>query len=676
MKDIKSQQEIKKEIEKLKDQINYHNWRYYVLGDPEISDYEYDQLYKRLKKLEEENPQFLDPYSPTQRVPSEITEKFPTVFHRGKILSLDNTYSIEELKEWQEKILRFLKRKVTLSYIAELKIDGLSCVLVYEHGLLTRGATRGDGQRGEDITPNIRTIRSVPLKLLTKNPPSFLEVRGEVYLEREDFIKINKQRQKQGEPLFANPRNAASGTLKHLDPKVVRERNLKFYLHSFSWAENYSFSSQKEFLDKMREWGLPVSKENKFCKDIDEVIEYCKFYQAKRDTIAYEVDGVVIKVDNFNLQKELGETLKSPRWAVAYKFPAHQATTVVEKIEFGVGRTGIITPVALLKPVECGGVVIKRSTLHNFDELKRLDVREGDTVLIERAGEVIPKVVKVIKGKRTGREKEVSAPRECPVCKGRVQKIKEDEVYYYCTSINCPAQLKRRILHFSSRGAMDIEGMGESLVEELVNRGIVKKLVDIYHIDKDTLLKLPLFKEKKAENILKSIEKSKNQPLSRFIYALGIRYVGEKAARLLSDKLKTIDNFFKVKEEELKNIPEIGEVIAASVEEFFSFPETKKMIEEFKKAGLIFKRETVARGGLLSGLKFVFTGELTNYTRSQAKKLLEERGGVVLSSVSKRVDYVVAGSSPGSKYKKAKELGVKIITEKEFFALLEGKFKL
>jgi DNA ligase (NAD+) len=667
---VQEQELVKKEIEKLREAIRYHDWRYYVLANPEISDKEYDDLVKKLEDLEKRYPQFITHDSPTQRVSGGLLEGFPTVTHKVKMLSLDNTYSIEELKEWEDKIKRMLKRKVTLDYTAELKIDGVSCSLTYQKGLFSLGSTRGDGQVGEDITQNLRTVRSIPLKLLGKDLPEIVEVRGEIYMDKNDFEKINRERIKSGDPPFANPRNAASGSLKLLDPNLVKGRNLKCFIHSFGWAKGYTFRSQLEFIEKIKSWGLRVNPHTSFCKDLREVIDYCQRWQEKRDTLDYEVDGVVIKVNSFSFREELGSTLKSPRWAVAYKFPAHQATTKIEKVAYQVGRTGIITPVAILKPVECGGVTISRATLHNFDEVERLDVRVGDTVLVERAGEVIPKIVKVITSKRSGKEKKIKVPRRCPECGQDITKDKQEEVYWYCTNPDCPARIRESLLHFSSRDALDIEGMGESVVEELVGRRLVRSLPDIYKLKREDFLTLPLFKEKKANNLYRAIQESKNKGLARFLYGLGIRHVGEKAARVLADEFSQIDRFFTLKQEDLERIPEIGPIMADSVINFFSRPKTKKMINEFKKLGLKLEEVRRVKKQILSGKRFVFTGELASFSRSEACRLVEELGGSWSSSVSKNIDFVVVGKNPGSKYEKAKKLGIKIINEEDFKKLI------
>ena len=610
-------EKAKKEIEKLKEQIRRADYQYYVLSEPEISDKEYDDLMKKLEALEKEHPKLITSDSPTQRVSGGLVEGFATVKHREKMLSLDNTYSIEELKSWQDKIKRMLKRDVAIDYMVEPKIDGVSCALTYEKGRLILGATRGDGQTGEDVTANIKTIKAIPLRLRGDKLPDVLEIRGEVCIEKKDFTSLNEQRVRNGEAPFANPRNAASGSLKLLDPAIVINRNLKCILHSFGWVKGFEFKAQDEFLSTIKKWGLRTDIHSKLCKDLDEVIDYCMKWQDKRDSLPYEVDGMVVKVNSIDLQKELGATLKSPRWAVAYKFPAHQATTKVKRIDFGVGRTGIITPVALLEPVECGGVTISRTTLHNFDEVKRLGIREGDTVLIERAGEVIPKVVKVITSKRTGKEKNIKLPLKCPVCGGEVAKEKEEEVYWYCINPDCPAQLKRSLLHFASRSALDIEGMGESLVEELVNRGVVKSIADIYNLTKEKLLTLPLFKEKKANNVISAIEKSKASSLSRFLYGLGIKHVVEKAASLLADKFKDIDSFFKLKKQELEAIPEIGPIMAESIVNFFSSSRASKLIAHLKSRGCVLKEKPKAKKKTkITDKVFIFTGELSLFTRS------------------------------------------------------------
>jgi len=658
---------IKNSIESLREEIRQADYCYYILSEPEISDKEYDDLIGALEALEKKYPQLITSDSPTQRVSGGVTGEFVTMKHKVKMLSLDNTYSIEELKDWQQKLRRIFKRDVDIDYIVEPKIDGVSCSLIYEDGILRLGSTRGDGQTGEDVTANIKTIKSIPLKLKGDFPKT-LEVRGEVCMEKNDFEEINKERIFTGESPFANPRNATSGSLKLLDPSIVAKRSLKCFIHSFGWSQGYDFKTHKEFLSKIREWRLCANIYSKEYRSIDEVINYCFKMQKSRNSFAYEIDGIVVKVNSLDLQEELGTTLKSPRWAVAYKFPAHQATTVVKGIEFGVGRTGIITPVAILEPIECGGVIISRTTLHNFDEIKRLDIREGDFVLIQRAGDVIPKVIKVITSKRSKNTKKIKILDRCPICKEKIMKEKEQEVYLYCSNPDCPAQLKRSLLHFSSRAAMDIEGLGQSVVELLVDRGIVKSLIDIYKLKKTDLLSLPLFKDKKADNLISAIEEKKKQPLSRFLYGLGVRHVGERAAAILADNFKNIDNIFNAKEDDLLQIQEIGPIMASSIIRFFSSSKAKKMIAEFKKIGINTQQIPVQRKkrSAIVNKIFVFTGELKDFSRSQAYDLLRELGAKWTSTVSKNIDFVVVGQNPGSKYSKAKKLNLTIINERQF----------
>ncbi|MCF7908777.1 MAG: NAD-dependent DNA ligase LigA [Candidatus Omnitrophica bacterium] len=665
-----SNNQIKSRIKQLRQLIREADHRYYLLSDPEISDKEYDQLLTELKNLEDQYPQLVTKNSPTQRVSSDLVENFPTVKHKVKMLSLDNTYSIEELKGWESKIKRILKREVDLGYLVEPKIDGVSCSLVYEKGVLVLGSTRGNGEMGEDVTANVRTIHSIPLTLRDGYPQS-IEVRGEIYMEKTDFQKVNKERVAQNQALFANPRNATSGSLKLLDPAVVSRRKLKCLIHSFGWAKGVSFKTHQDFFDKVNQWGFPVDDRSVHCENLEKVIEYCLKQESERNSFPYEIDGMVIKVNSLNLQKELGVTLKSPRWAVAYKFPAHQVTTKIEGIEFGVGRTGTITPVAILEPVKCGGVVISRATLHNFDEIERLGVKNGDTVLLERAGEVIPKIIKVIISKRKGVERKINIPSRCPACKAKVAKEKESEVSWYCFNIDCPAQLKRSLRHFAHRGAMDIAGFGESLVNELVDRKVVKSIVDIYSLNREDLMKLPLFKEKKVTNIINAIALSKKQSFSRFLYGLGIRHVGEKAASLLAGQYRSIDQLAGIKKEDLEKIPEIGPVMASSIVEFFSASKTKKMLEAFNAAGLNLNQKLpIVKSSKIKAMTFVFTGELKSLSRNQAKELLETLGAKWSSSVSKGTDYLVAGRNPGSKYAKAKEMGVRIVSENDFLKLI------
>ena len=663
--------DIEKKIDRLRDEIRHHDYLYYVLSQPKISDKEYDLLLRELVSLEDKHPEFKSDDSPSVRVSGGILEGFKTARHKQSMLSLDNTYSFEEIKDWENRITKGLKPQERIEYVAELKMDGVSANLTYKNGKLSIGATRGDGQSGENVTVNIKTIRAIPLILLGKDIPDFIEIRGEVYMDKNEFSSLNKEREKAGVALFANPRNAASGTLKLLDSSIVSKRKLKFFAHSLGECKGIEFSNHGEFLKRLKVWGIPVNTNTRIFKKLDEVIRYCKDRQEKREKLNYEIDGVVIKVNAIQQQKRLGFTMKSPRWAVAYKFPAHQATTEVLNIDFNVGRTGVITPRAKLKAVECAGVVIQHATLHNFDEIKRLNIKIGDRVLIERAGDVIPKIIKVVENKGGGI---VSVPKSCPVCLGEVVKEKEEDVAYRCINLFCPAQIERGLLHFSSRSAMDIEGMGESVINQLVELKLVRDIADIYKLTAKDLLKLEFFKDKKVQNLLSAIQKSKSRPLSCLIYALGIRHVGEKAAYVLARQFRTLGNLAKAKLDELRNIYEVGPVVAEAIVNYFSRTETKKLIDQFKKTGINLKEEfSKVRATALTGKTVVFTGELRDYGRAEAQKMVREAGGNVVSSVSKDTDFVVSGENPGSKYAKAKKIGVEIIDEKNFSRLLKSQ---
>ncbi len=659
---------IKKKIEKLREAIRHHDYLYYVLAEPTISDKEYDDLLHALKGLETKNPEFITPDSPTQRVSGQVLERFKTVRHRQKMFSLDNTYSFEELTDWDERVHKGLGRK-DIEYVVELKIDGVSANLTYRKGRFIQGATRGDGERGEDVTQNLRTIRAIPLVLCGKDLPELLEIRGEVYMKNQELTSLNKEREKNNEVLFANPRNAAAGSLKLLDTNIVAKRGLNFFAHSLGAYQGARIESHWQFLKLLQDWGLPVNPVSLSCKNLDEVKKFCLKWQEKKKQLPYDIDGVVIKVNDLSYQKALGSTLKSPRWAVAYKFPAHQATTRILKIIPQVGRTGVITPVAELEPVPCGRVTIKHATLHNFDEIRRLGVKEHDRVLIERAGDVIPKIIKVVQ--HAGKHHFV-IPTTCPVCKGKVVKEKEEEVAYRCINASCPAQLERGLLHFASRSAMDIEGMGESVVAQLIKTRLVKNFADIYKLKKEDLLRLELFKDKKAENLLRAVQNSKRQPLSRLVYALGIRHVGEKASFILAQRFKTLDNLIQAKISDLASIYEVGGVMAASIVEFFNSESTKQLINRLKSAGLNTKEMiSKVRESPLTGKSVVFTGELKDFTRPEAERLVRQFGGNAGSAVSKKTDFVVAGENPGSKYAKAKQLGIKIINEAKFKEMIK-----
>mgnify|MGYP001178350033 CR=1 FL=1 len=655
---------VKKQIEKLRQEIFRHDYLYYVVSQPEISDKEYDILMRKLIDLEKEYPQFKDKDSPTMRIGAQVLESFKTVKHRQKMLSLDNTYSFDELQDWINRVHKGLAGQ-KIEYVVELKIDGLSANLTYRNSRLAVAATRGDGETGEDVTANIRTIRPIPLILRGMDFPEFIEIRGEVYMDRKDFDLLNKEREVAGELLFANPRNAASGSLKLLDTALVAKRKLNFFAHSLGEYKGAEIQTQWDFLRRLRSWGVRTNPESKLCLGLDQIKDFCAKWQNRRDNLGYEIDGIVVKVNDFAQQKRLGSTLKSPRWAVAYKFPARQATTEVLDIKFNVGRTGVITPTAELKPVECAGVIIRNATLHNFDEIKRLDIKIGDRVLIERAGEVIPKVVKVVR--QADKAIAVHPPKACPVCKAKVVKEKIEDVALRCINPSCPAQLERGVEHFAARDCMDIEGMGESLVRQLVLNNMVKDFADIYFLKKEDFLKLELFKNKKAENILAAIQKSKSQPLSRLIYGLGIRHVGEKAGYTLANNFRSMDNIIKAKKKDLEAIYEIGAVMADSIVEFFKQDSTRLLIKKLKEAGLNMKEpERTVKKSALSGKTVVFTGELSQFSRAQAQDIVRQMGGNAASSVGKETDFVIIGENAGSKLDKAKKLGVNIIDEDKF----------
>lgn len=665
--------QAKQRIEKLRQEILHHDRLYFDLDQPEISDKEYDLLMHELISLEEKFPQFKAIDSPTQRVGGSVLDRFNTVRHKVKMFSLDNTYSIEELMQWAQRVQKGIGNRA-VEYVGELKIDGVSANLLYENGSLAMGATRGDGQTGEDITSNIKTIRDIPLVLKGEGIPDFLEIRGEVYMQTKDFKELNKEKEEINEVPFANPRNAASGSLKLLDSRIVAKRRLSFFAHSLGALSPDRFKDQWEFLQTITQWGVRINPQSRKFSSLEQAIEYCKYWQEHRSSLPYEIDGIVIKINSFLEQRSLGQTLKSPRWAVAYKFPAHQATTRVMDINVNVGRTGTITPVAVLEPVECGGVVIRNSTLHNFDEIGRLGLKIGDKVLIERAGDVIPKVIKVIKSARNGKEKKFSIPKACPVCNEKIIKEKEEDVAYRCINPYCPAQLARAVEHFACRAAMDIEGMGEAVVEQLVAKGMVKNFSDIYKLDAKDLSKLDLFKERKISNLLAAIESSKKQPLSRLIFALGLRHVGEKAAFNLAQKFRKMDALMSASFQDLENLPEIGPVIADSIQSFFKSSKTKMVIRSLEAAGLNMQENVEIKQSAISGKNVVFTGTLTKFSRQEAERLARNLGANVSSSVSQNIDYLIKGDSPGSKLEKANKLSLKVIDEKEFLRLLgEGE---
>ncbi len=663
--DIKS---IETEIDSLRKKIRQHDYAYYVLDNPEISDNEYDRLLEQLKELEKAHPNLVTPDSPTQRVSGIPIAIFGQVKHKVPMLSLDNTYSPEEVAAWWNRVQKVLGN-APAELVLNPKIDGLSLSLQYENGAFIKAATRGDGMVGEDVTANARTIKSIPLRL-HGNPPPHLEIRGETFMDVKDFQKMNENLKEAGEEPFANPRNASSGSLRQKDARMTARRPLKFFAHSFGFLEKNPYAYYTEFISDCEKFGVPAAKPMRVVKKIEDVMKICAQWEKEKDTWSFQIDGVVVRLNSFAQQKELGFTAKSPRWAIAYKFPATQATTKLLDVVHSVGRTGVITPAAVLEPVECGGVTISNATLHNYDEVQRLGVKIGDTVLIERAGEVIPKVVKVINTKRTGDERDIITPKKCPACDATLVK-EEGMVAIRCPNEECPVQVERSIIHFASRDAMDIEGMGEAVVRQLMESHGLKDVADIYALKKEDFLKLELFKNKRAQNLVVAIAKSKNQTLDKLIYGLGIANIGEKAAYTLAMELGSVEALSKASYEDLQRINEIGPIVAGSIREFFDKPRVAETIRKLKKHGVDPKMErpAAAKEGVFAGKSVVFTGELKQMSRSEAEKLVRSLGGRDSSSVSKKTDFVVVGENPGSKYEKAKELGVRILNEEAFLQL-------
>ncbi len=671
---------VKKRIEQLKAQINYHNYRYYVLDSPEISDAEYDELMRELKQLEEKYPQFLTPDSPTQRVGASPVEAFGVVEHSLPLLSLGNAFSKDELLAWHTRTSKLLAGQ-QFNLACEHKIDGLAVALTYINGQLTTGATRGDGFRGENITQNLRTIRSIPLSVSREAPPRF-EVRGEVFIPKAGFNKLNQERAAEGLPLFANPRNAAAGSVRQLDPRITAKRPLDIYIYAMGPAEGRAtLETHWETMEYLKSLGFKINPNNALVTTIEQVEEYYHTSVEKRESLPYEADGIVVKVDSLTLQEQLGNVGHEPRWAIAYKFPATQATTQLKEIRVSVGRTGTLNPYAVLEPVSVGGVTIKQAALHNEDDIRRKDIREGDWVYVQRAGEVIPEVIGPIKSKRTGKEKEFSLLEKifdkdekrpaCPECGAEVVKP-EGEVMYYCSNAACPAQVKERIEHFTSRGAMDIRGIGESMSAILFNKGLVHNVADLYYLKREDLLGLERMAEKSVDNLLEAIEKSKGRPLARVIYALGIRHIGEQMAQLLADYFNSIDELMNASEEELTDIRGIGLEIADSIIAFFRQEENRDIIKRLREAGVRLAEEVVKPEEMpLAGQEFVITGRLEAFSRQQAEARVKTLGGTTKDNVTRQTTYVVVGADPGgSKLTRALSLGTKQLTEEEFLHLI------
>jgi len=688
---------IKEHIEQLRKELHEHDYKYYVLTQPSISDYDYDQMMKELQKLEEDNPKYFSSQSPTQRVSGEPTKDFPTVAHRFPMLSLANTYNEEEFRDFDARVKKALglqqaqrtseaqtqqseeeKAQATekIEYIAELKIDGLAISLLYKDGLFIRGTTRGDGTQGDDITVNLRTIRSIPLKVFDGDHlPDEFEVRGEVYLPRDNFERINKEREEQGEVLYMNPRNVAAGTIKMQDAKVVASRGLHMFcysLHSDNDEGLEEFHHQN--LQQLKQAGFPVNPNQKKCNSIDEVIEFVDEWEKKRESLSYDIDGIVVKVNSIKQQTVLGTTAKSPRWAIAFKFKALKVETVIRDVTWQVGRTGAVTPVAELEQVFLAGTTVSRATLHNVDEIKRKDIRIGDHVFIEKGGDIIPKVIEVISSKRTSVSEELDIPENCPVCNTSLSRI-EGEAALRCDNYNCPKQVKRRIAHFASRGAMDITGLGISLVELLVQENLIQNIADLYRLKKEDVASLERMGEKSAENLISGLEESKKQSLARLVFAIGIPFIGITAAKILSKQFGSIQSIIQADQDQLAEIDGIGEKMAESIIQFFRNDLNIKIVDQLESFGLKVKESSKKPEGvseLFAGKSFVLTGTLPTLTRDQATETIETNGGKVISSVSKNTSYLLAGEKAGSKLTKAEKLNIEIISEDDLQKMVAG----
>ena len=659
-------------IKELASEIERHNRLYYEQDQPEITDGEYDLLFQELQELETTFPELALPDSPTKRVGGRPLAKFSQVRHSTPMLSLENAFTEKDVTDFDDRIKRYLglPAETSISYVCEPKMDGVAVELIYQDGVFSIGSTRGDGLVGEEVTQNLKTIKDIPLRLHLSEPPELLTVRGEVYLPLAAFQKLNREREEAGEPPFANPRNAAAGSLRQLDSKITAKRPLSIFCYAPGELKGISFGSQSDFLSSIPAWGLKVNPLIRVVSGVGEVLAYYDEMMQSRDELPYEIDGVVIKVDPFDMQRDLGEKSRSPRWATAWKFPPRQATTVVEDIVPQVGRTGVITPVAHLTPVEVSGVMVSRATLHNWEEMERKDIRKGDTVIVERAGDVIPAVVRVLTEKRQGNEALLAVPPTCPVCGGEVVRI-PGEVAVRCVGLACPAQLLERVKHFAARRAMDIDGLGEKFIEQLLNLNLVKDVADIYTLKEEDFMQFERMGKKLSENLLSAIENSKNRELSRLIFALGIRHVGEHTAKLLATSFGTMEHLARASMEELTSIREVGPQVADSITDFFRNEENLRVIERLTAYGVRPKVEEKRVGGRFTGKTFVFTGALTQFSRDEAKKMVEQEGGHAAGSVSKKTDYVVAGAEAGSKLEKARQLGVRVLTEEEFLDLMK-----
>ncbi len=676
MKSASSQRagkEIQSEIERLRREIRDHDYRYYVLADPVISDFEYDRLMRKLTELESQHPDLVTPDSPTQRVGGEPTKEFRQIRHPMPMLSLANTYNEEELRDFDKRVRNLLGDE-EYNYVSELKFDGVALRLVYENGVLALAATRGDGESGDDVTANVRTIRSVPLRLaLGRGETRYknIEVRGEALMNREGFQKMNREREENGEKIFANARNATAGTLKLQDPKEVARRPLRFFSY-YLISDELEIDSQWESLQLLKKFGLPVSDHAKRCKDIGQVVEMAHYWETERDNLPFEIDGNVVKVDKLSQQRRLGAVAKSPRWAIAYKFAARQANTILKDITVQVGRIGTITPVAELGPVYLGGSTISRATLHNEDYIKEKDIRVGDTVIVEKSGDVIPAVIGYVLARRPSGAKAYKFPHKCPSCGETITRL-EGEAAYYCENYECPSQVRGRIEHFASRRAMDIEGMGESVVEQLVSLDLLRNVADIYGLERhrDELEALDRWGKKSVDNLLKAIDKSRVRPFSKLLFGLGIRHVGERTAQLLAEHFGSMEKLMDSSEDELQFVSDIGPTIAESIHRYFQDKRTRELVGRLRAAGLQFEEAVKPKKGKLSDKTFVITGTLSAFGRDEAEELIENLGGKATDSVSKKTDFVVVGENPGSKYNKAQKLKITILNEEEFLKLIE-----